>query len=130
MPQKHWELDKEGRPTEAVVESRRRSDLTSAMPLAKSKKAKTQSELDLSAAGLGAQDVSHNVTEFVNELRREIDVWRSLPNPAQWLVSPVTQRLLTHWRHIQRDESQVIQPFFVSWRQSKLRFGWQKLLPN
>lgn len=112
MPQKHWDLDKEGRPTDAVIESRRRSDLISAMPQAKSKKTKTQSELDLSTAGLGAQDVSYNVTEFVNELRREIDVWRSLPNPAQWQVSPVTQRLLTHWRHIQRDESQVIRPFF------------------
>ena len=112
MPQKHWELDKEGRPTDVIAESRRRSDLISAMPPAKSKKTKTQSELDLSTAGLGAQDVSYNVTEFVNELRREIDVWRSLPNPAQWQVSPVTQRLLAHWRHIQRDESQVIRPFF------------------
>jgi len=40
MPQKHWDLDKEGRPTDAVIESRRRSDLISAMPQAKARRRK------------------------------------------------------------------------------------------
>lgn len=111
-PGRHWELDTEGRPTDQVIERRRRSDLISAMPPAKSKKGGKQSEMELSAEGLSGQDLSYNVTEFVNELRREVDVWRALPNPTQWQVSPVTQRLLSHWRAIQKDEKQVIRPFF------------------
>lgn len=112
MPNLHWELDADGRPTDNTIKRRRRSDLISAMPPAKSKKGAKQDELDLSAEGLSGQELSYNVTEFVNELRREIDVWRALPNPAQWQVSPATQRLLTHWRAIQKDEKQVIRPFF------------------
>ena len=113
MPTRHWELDDEGRPTDRVIESRRRSELISAMPQAKSKKSGgTQSEMELSAKGLEGLGVEFNVTEFVNEIRREVDIWRLLPNPSQWQVSPVTQRLLTHWRALQRDESQTIRPFF------------------
>ncbi len=112
MPDMHWELDADGRPTNSKIDRRRRSDLISAMPPAKSKKANKQVELELSAEGLSGQDLSYNVTEFVNELRREVDVWRNLPNPSQWQVSPVTQRLLSHWRAIQKDEKQVIRPFF------------------
>jgi type III restriction enzyme len=98
MPKKHWELDDDGRPTDSVFERRRRSAHISAMPAAKSKKKVQQDEMELSTAGLEGQDVSYNVTEFVNELRQEVDVWRALPNPAQWQVSPITQQLLQHWR--------------------------------
>lgn len=111
-PGRHWELDTEGRPTDYIVVKRRRSDLISAMPPAKSQKGNKQNEFELSTEGLTGQDLSYNVTEFVNELRREVDVWRQMPNPSQWQVSPVTQRLLSHWRAIQKDEKQVIRPFF------------------
>lgn len=113
MPKQQWELDDEGRPTDRILDSRRRSDLISAMPQAKSKKpGGNQAEMELSAQGLSGLGVEFNVTEFVNEIRREVDVWRSLPNPSQWQVSPVTQRLLVHWRALQVDESQTIRPFF------------------
>ena len=112
MPTRHWELDGEGRPTDRIIESRRRSDLISAMPQSKSRKGGQQEELDLSTKGLGGLGVEFNVTEFVNEIRREVDVWRALPNPSQWQVSPTTQRLLQHWRALQTDESQTIRPFF------------------
>jgi type III restriction enzyme len=113
MPTRHWEMDEEGRPTDRVIESRRRSELISAMPQAKSKTSgATQSEMELSTKGLEGLGVEFNVTEFVNEIRREVDVWRLLPNPNQWQVSPITQRLLTHWRALQRDETQTIRPFF------------------
>ncbi|MCC5967555.1 MAG: DEAD/DEAH box helicase family protein [Natronohydrobacter sp.] len=68
--------------------------------------------MELSAKGLEGLGVEFNVTEFVNEIRHEVDAWRRLPNPSQWQVSPVTQRLLTHWRALQGDESQTIRPFF------------------
>jgi type III restriction enzyme len=111
-PEKHWELDGEGRPTDTVVPKRRRSDLISAMPKPKSVKGDKQTELELSAAGLENQGLAYNVTEFVNEMRSQVDAWRQLPNPNDWQVSPITQRLLQHWRAIQKDETQAIRPFF------------------
>jgi len=113
MPQEHWELDQNGHPTDSIIGSRRRSDLISAMPQSKSsKKEAHQTAFDLSQARLAGQEFEYNVTEFVNEVRREVDVWRNLPNPAQWQVTPVTQRLLQHWRAIQNDPGQRIRPFF------------------
>ncbi|WP_418887939.1 BPTD_3080 family restriction endonuclease [Maritimibacter dapengensis] len=112
VPDQHWELDKEGRPTDRIISSRRRSDLISAMPKPKRSRGASQSELELSEAGLGGLDSAYNVTEFVNELRSQVDSWRQLPNPNDWQVSPITQRLLQHWRAIQKDETQVIRPFF------------------
>ncbi len=111
-PVRHWELDKNGRPTDRIMESRRRSELISAMPQAKSIKESRQDVFDLSAEGLGGQDFDYSVTEFVNEVRREVDVWRKLKNPAHWQVTPTTQRLLQHWRSIQIDASEPIRPFF------------------
>jgi len=111
-PTIHWELDDDGRPTDKQVHSRRRSDLISAMPQTKSNRQASQGQLDLSAEGLATEGIDFNVTEFVNEIRREVDVWRQLPNPLQWQVSPTTQRLLQHWRAIQKDTSQTIRPFF------------------
>ncbi|UTH49954.1 DEAD/DEAH box helicase family protein [Loktanella salsilacus] len=82
------------------------------MPKPKSVKGVVQSELELSSAGLEGQDMTYNVTEFVNEMRSQVDAWRQLPNPNDWQVSPITQRLLQHWRAIQLDDAQVIRPFF------------------
>lgn len=111
-PEQHWELDGDGRPTDTIVSKRRRSDLISAMPKPKSVKGGKQSELELSTAGLEGQDMAYSVTEFVNEMRSQVDAWRQLPNANDWQVSPITQRLLQHWRAIQKDETQVIRPFF------------------
>ena len=112
VPKRHWELDEEGRPTDTVIELRRRSDLISAMPKPKSVRGARQSEMDLNASGLEGQEQAYNVNEFVNEMRSQVDAWRQLPNPNDWQVSPVTQRLLQHWRAIQNDTNQAIRPFF------------------
>lgn len=112
-PDRHWELGPSGHPTDRVVETRRRSDLISAMPQSKSrKKEASQEAFDLSTEQLTGQTYEYAVTESVNEIRREVEVWRNLPNPAQWQVSPVTQRLLQHWRSLQVDPAQRIRPFF------------------
>lgn len=112
VPQKHRELDGDGRPTDTIVPKRRRSDLISAMPKPNSVKGGKQAVMELSTAGLTGQDMAYNVTEFVNAMRSQVDAWRQLPNPNDWQVSPITQRLLQHWRAIQKDETQVIRPFF------------------
>nr|WP_244867860.1 DEAD/DEAH box helicase family protein [Vannielia litorea] len=82
------------------------------MPKPKSVKGGKQAEMELSAAGLEGRDMAYSVTEFVNEMRSQVDSWRALPNPNDWKVSPVTQRLLQHWRAIQKDDTQAIRPFF------------------
>ena len=112
MPRWHWELNKDGHPTDRKIASRRRSDLISAMPKSKSSKGGMQETLGLGPQGLEDQDLDYNVTEFVNEIRREVEVWRNLRNPSQWQVTPTTQRLLQHWRGLQADGSQPIRPFF------------------
>ena len=112
VPHRHWDLDEEGHPTDRVIESRRRSDLVSAMPQAKSRKDAKQDAFDLGTEGLAGQAFEYSVTEFVNEIRAEMAIWRGLRNPAQWQVTPTTQRLLQHWREIQTDPAQTIRPFF------------------
>ncbi|MBR9764493.1 MAG: DEAD/DEAH box helicase family protein, partial [Rhodobacteraceae bacterium] len=109
VPERNWELDKDGRPTDRIIERRRKSDLISAMPGGKAKAGKQTS---LTFDDLSTGDVDYNPTPYINELRDAVDTWRNLPNPAQWRVSPVTQRLLQHWRAIQADETVPIRPFF------------------
>ncbi len=111
-PERHWELDADGRPTDVIVETRRRSDLISAMPASKNTKAAQMSMTLDSGEGLSSAEMEYNPTPFINELRTEVDTWRRLPNPAQWQVSPITQRLLQHWRALQKDETVPIRPFF------------------
>ena len=109
-PTKHWHLE-DGRPTDEIISKRRKSELISAMPKTRST-SRSQSQMDLSVNELGSDEIDFNVTEFVNEIRREVDIWRKLPNPTQWQVTPTTERLLQHWRKIQRDTNQTIRPFF------------------
>ena len=45
----------------------------------------------------------------MNEIRRHVDQWRTLPHPRDWGVTPETARLLQHWRH---HDFSDIQPFF------------------
>lgn len=107
FPSRHWEIvDKQ--PTNRIIEVRRRSDLISPVPESKKQRGQPQmvfeDELDLSSE---AQE--YNPTPIINEVRTYVDVWRNLPNPDQWLVTPETARLLKHWRH-RRFEG--VRPFF------------------
>ena len=60
--------------------------------------------------GLSTQAQQYEATAYmINEVRREVDIWRREPNPNNWKVTPETARLLKHWRHHQ---FQGIRPFF------------------
>ena len=109
QPHRHWELD-DGRPTDRILERRRPSALVTALPSASAKSARTQSRMAFD--DLSTEATAFDPSPFVNDLRQELDVWRRLPNPTQWNVTPTTQRLLQHWRSIQADEAQTIRPFF------------------
>ncbi len=111
-PDQHWNLDKDGHPTETTLDRRRPSALWTALPGASAKSASSQKSLIFDKDGLSTEATEFNPSPIINDLRQELDTWRTLPNPAQWKVTPVTQRLLEHWRAIQLDETQTIRPFF------------------
>ncbi len=110
-PNKHWELDEDGQPTNRLIESRRRSELITPVPKPKKRRrSKEQSEMVLDYGdGLSSEEQEYNPTPIINEIRRYVDEWRNLKNPEHWQVTPETARLLNHWRH---HEFQDVRPFF------------------
>lgn len=62
--------------------------------------------------GLSTRQTEYTESVLINELRAELDIWRRLPNPEQWQVSPVTRHLLQRWRILQADAARPIRPFF------------------
>lgn len=113
-PVRHWELDKQGQPTQKIIESRRPAEFITPIPKPKKRKAtadsqKTQKKLVLDeGAGLSTKEQEYDATSFINEVRRLVGEWRSLPS-SQWHVTPETARLLEHWRH---HDFTGIRPFF------------------
>jgi len=100
-PARHWELDAEGQPTQQIIEARRVAKYITPVPKArKRKKGATQEALVFDeGAGVSTADQQYDPTPIINELRHYVDQWRMLPNPADWHVTPETERLLKHWRH-------------------------------
>ena len=100
-PDRHWELDENGLPTQRVLSVRRGADFdTPAIPKPKASKAGDQAQLAVQ------DDEIH--AAIINGVRQEVDKWRRLPE-SQWRVTSETARLLKHWRHHQFAS---IRPFF------------------
>lgn len=111
-PRRHWELDEDGQPTNRVIEIRRRSDLITPVPKPKKRRQGRGNQAQMvfgDEAGLSSEEQEYNPTPIINEVRIYVEEWRKLPNPDQWLVTPETARLLTHWRH---HTFEGIRPFF------------------
>ena len=111
-PSRHWELDAEGQPTQAIIEKRRRAQFITPIPKPKKRKGGTGQQQQIvfdEGAGLSSRAQQYDPTSIINELRQHVDQWRALPNPNQWQVTPETGRLLQHWRH---HEFAGIRPFF------------------
>jgi hypothetical protein len=107
-PGRHHALDeKSGQPLNLPpIQGRRRSALISPVPAAKRKGRKALQE-DLFAA---EDEEQQNLTlTIINEIRAQVTAWRALKNPADWGVTPVTQRLLTYWRD---HNFETVRPFF------------------
>jgi type III restriction enzyme len=110
-PTRHWELDKNGQPTQKIVENRRVAEFITPIPTPKKKKKQKQQDLVFDQA----QDISTNDQQYektaqtINAVRLEVNKWRALPNQSDWKVTPETARLLNHWRHHQFSG---IRPFF------------------
>jgi type III restriction enzyme len=108
-PRRHWELDDQGQPTQRLVESRRRAEFITPIPKPKKRKAAQQGEMVFDEGkGLSTKAQGYDVTSIINEVRQQVDTWRSLP-PGQWQVTPETARLLQHWRH---HPFNGVRPFF------------------
>jgi type III restriction enzyme len=103
LPHWHHHLDDEGQPTDLPpVAGRRRSELITPVPKPRRKGKDTASQTQITftdSKGLSDGEVEYNPTPIINEIRQYVDAWRTLPNPAQWNVTPATQRLLQHWRN-------------------------------
>ncbi len=110
-PQRHWELDEQGQPTQRIIDNRRKAEFISPIPRPRKQKgAGRQAALVLDQGqGLSTEEQQYNITALINGVRAEVDQWRGIPNPADWRVTPETARLLQHWRH---HAFSSIRPFF------------------
>jgi type III restriction enzyme len=123
-PARHWELDADGQPTHKVIEKRRVSRYITPVPKpkkrkdsgtagkaeARGKRTGPQQSLILDEGeGVSTEQDQYDPTPIINQLRREVDIWRRIPDPGAWKVTPETQRLLQHWRCHKFGQ---IRPFF------------------
>ena len=83
-PQRHWELDSQGQPTQQVLERRRRAEFITPIPKPKKRKqARQQAEMVFDEGkGLSTKEQQYDPTSIINEVRQNVDRWRALPNPA------------------------------------------------
>lgn len=111
-PDRHWELDEHGQPTQEIIPSRRGAKFITPIPKPRKRKgaAAEQCELVLGEGkGLSTEQQQYDPTSVINALRRRVDEWRRIPDSGNWRVTPETARLLQHWRH---HPFSGIRPFF------------------
>lgn len=111
QPKQHWELDTSGQPTQKLLPHRRRAEFITPIPKPRKRKGKAAQEALVfnEGKGLSTATQQYDPTSLINELRGQVEAWRSLPNPNDWLVTPETARLLQHWRHYKFNG---VRPFF------------------
>ena len=105
-PDQHWEL-KFGVPTDNIVQHRRPSEHI--VPVPPSQAQSTQPRMNLGVSGISTSDQEYDPTPIINDIRRRVDRWRSIPDRRKWGVTPETARLLEHWRS---HEHIGLRPFF------------------
>ncbi len=103
IPARHWELDKSGQPTNRVVDQRRSVSFITPIPKprksGKGRDAQQTWTYDRQAERVTTDRQQYDLADTINSVRKAVDRWRALPDPAQWRVTPETARLLHHWRH-------------------------------
>ncbi len=111
-PSRHWELDDQGQPTQQIIEKRRDVRYVSPIPRPRKKTgdvAARQARLTLEAEASSKSSSAGDPTPYIREIRSQVEEWRKLPDATQWGVTPVTRRLLQHWR---QHKFTNLQPFF------------------
>lgn len=107
-PDRHWELDSKGQPTQKILHSRRKAAFFTPIPKPKKQKGGAEQLDFLFNAGLDTQKQQYDPNSIINAVRAKVDAWRSLP-PSAWRVTPETARLLDHWRNF---SFSGVRPFF------------------
>src|SRR3989449_6677809 len=110
-PQRHWELDHQGQPTQEIIETRRRAEFITPIPKPKKRKRAADRPRMVFDEGMGlsTEKQEYDPTSIINEVRQRLALWRTLPSPFDWQVTPETARLLQHWRS---HKFSSIRPFF------------------
>jgi type III restriction enzyme len=128
-PSRHWELDKEGQPTNRIIERRRSADFITPVPKPKKRKKSGAKQLGFTfGEGFTEGDGQlYNPTQFIQDVRLQVGQWRQLKNPEEWRVTPETARLLQHWR---THEFQHIRPFFCQIEAVETAIWFTEVVPN
>ena len=128
-PSRHWELDPTGQPTQQILEKRRRAEFITPIPKPKKRRAAPDQQGFVfdEGKGLSTKDQQYDPTSIINELRRHVDQWRTIPNPNHWNVTPETARLLQHWRHHQFGG---VRPFFCQVEAVETAIWLTEVAPN
>lgn len=110
-PARHWELDPERQPTGTILAQRRSAEFITPIPKPKKRKRTSAQKQMVFEEGeqLSTEQQQYDATSNINQIRAEVDRWRSDPNPNNWLVTPETARLLQYWRG---DHFTGVRPFF------------------
>lgn len=110
-PARHWEMDEHGQPTQRTIEARRTAQFVTPIPKPrKQKQSPIQEDIEFQdETGISNRSQRYETIPIINELRQQVDEWRRLPSPNDWLVTPETARLLQHWRH---HPFEGVRPFF------------------
>jgi hypothetical protein len=110
-PARHWEMDASGQPTQQVIETRRTAQFITPIPKPRKRKdVLVQEDFEFDdETGVSTSKQRYEPIPIINEVRQQVDEWRRLPSPTDWLVTPETARLLQHWR---QHPFQGIRPFF------------------
>lgn len=110
FPNRHWELDNNGQPTQRIIEKRRPAEFITPIPKPRKRKTKEkQSEIIFDEGkGLSNEKQQYNAS-IINQVRNEVTAWRNIPDSSKWNVTPETTRLLQHWRSFKFSNQR---PFF------------------
>ena len=128
-PARHWKLDESGQPTQEIVEQRRRADFITPIPKPRHRKNQPKQEAFVIDEGLGLSNEkqAYDHAEIINTVRREVDIWRQIPDPSKWGVTPETARLLQYWRSY---EFQGVRPFFCQVEAVETAIWLTEVAPN
>src|SRR6266436_4210206 len=74
-PPRHWELDKDGQPTQKIIETRRRADFITPIPKPRKRKTPAQQEEIVFDEGkaLSTKQQQYDLTSIINEVRQHVD---------------------------------------------------------
>src|SRR3989304_4631923 len=92
-PQRHWELDAQGQPTQQIIESRRLAEFITPIPKPRKRKRAAEQQQMIFDEGKRAptKKQQYDPTSIINDLPQPVAQWRTLP-AAHWQVTPETAR--------------------------------------